>query len=248
MAHCPQAPFGIEHVPAREHAHVVGLSRGKLGEPVEVPAFEQDALGGRETPFVEVSGIVVDGDDLEPHVARELRQLAGRIGCPEQPHAHRVEQRNACPGEALELLIVHRRPARDVFHLEDVAGRGFARCHDLLRVVAEEDKRIAIGRTHLTVLLGHLIIHVRHGRSAVVHHLEAKPSQLAFVDGAKRAFERGDIGCRQTCGDVGQSCRRHMFVALCGIGAESGYVFGREFDWMPFFQGVDCAFDCFLIH
>ena len=72
-------------------------------------------------------------------VTGERRHFAGRVGRAQQPNMHLVEQRDARPGETLELLVVHRGAARDVLHLERVAGRVRPRRHDLDAALRVDD-------------------------------------------------------------------------------------------------------------
>ena len=156
--------------------------------------MQHDALGSRETFLVQKRRVVIDGHHMEAHMIGQLSHFYGRIGRTEQPHPHLPEERLARPGEAVELVVVHRGAAGDVLRLEDIAGRQLAGGDNFLGIVAEEHKRLSVGGTLLAVLLRDLIVHIALGSSPVVDDLEAEPRQIALVHSAQGALERGDIG------------------------------------------------------
>ena len=209
----PDAAFRVEHMPAREHAHIVLGTRRHVGQLVEIAAMQHDALGLRESLLVQERRVVVDGHHMEAHVIGELCHLDRRIRRTEQPDTHLPEERLAGPGEAVELVVVHRRAAGNVLCLKGVARRKLTRGHDLLGVVAEEHERLAIGGTLLAVLLRDLIVHVALGGSCIVDDLEAEPSQIALIHGAQSALKRRNVGFGQRGGDGLQRLGTDMRIA-----------------------------------
>ena len=224
----PHAGLGVEHVAAREHAHVVRRRAGQLVQRIEAAAGKDDALGVREAGFAHVRGVVVDHRHAKAHVRGQRRDFAGRVRRAQQPHAHLLEQRDGKPGEAFELLVVHRRPARDVLHLKRIACGMRARRHDLLRIVAEEHERLAVGGTLVAVLLRHLVVGVGLGLLCIVDHLEAYPGKVAFVDGAHGAFEHDGVGFAQAARDHVRVRRIDMLVARKGLRRKAREVVGGQ--------------------
>ena len=224
----PHAPLGVEHVAARQHAHVVVGRRAQRVERVEVAAGQHDALRRREALLAHVRRVVVHHRHGEAHVVGQRRHLARSVGRAEQPHVHLIEQGHAGPGEALELLVVHRGAARDVLHLEHIARRVRARRCKLLRVVAEEHERLAVGGTHVAVLLRHFVVGVALRLVRIVDDLEAEPCKVAFVHRAQRTLERGNIVGREACRDHVEVGRVDVAVALGGLRREAREVGRRE--------------------
>ena len=189
----PYAALGVVHVATRQHAHVIGWTGGVPIERGEVLRGQQDALDARKTSLVEICRVIVDDGDIESDMRGKLGELDGNVRGAEQPDAHGVEERDACPGESLELFVMHRGTTRDVLHLKDVTIGYRARADDLLGIVAKEKERVAIGRTDIAVLLGDGVVDVVHGKGRIVDDLEAEPGEVALVDGTHGTLERGDI-------------------------------------------------------
>ena len=248
MPRRPDAALGVEHVTTGEHAHVV-LGRGvQLLERIEVAALEHDALRRREARFAHVGRIVVDHRHGETHVVGERRHFAGRVGRAQQPNMHLVEQRDARPGEALELLVVHRGAARDVLHLERVAGRVRPRRHDLLRVVAEEHERLAVGRALVAVLLRHLVVGVALSRVRIVDDLETEPGEVALLHRAQGALERGRVVGREAFRHHVEIRRIHVLVAFGRLVREAREILHAQGRRAALAEGGDDGLEGFLVH
>ena len=244
----PHAALGVEHVAARQHAHVVLRRARKIGQPIEAAALKHDAPRARETRLAHVGRIIVHHRHVEAHVRGQRRHLARRVRRAQKPHAHRLEQRHGKPRQALELLVVHARAARDVLHLEHVARARLARRHDLLRVVAEEHERLPVGRACVAVLLRHLVVGVALRLVCIVDDLEAQPRQIALADGAQRALECGDVGRREAFRQHVQIRGRHMLVALQGFLREAGEVLRGKRGRAPGLQIGDDRLERFPFH
>ena len=154
--------------------------------------------------------------------------LRRRVGSTQKPHANLVEKRNGEPCKAFELLGMHGRTARGVFHLKDIARGMLAPAYDFLGVVAKEHERIAAARTHVTVFLRDFIVDVFAGSGRVVHIFEANPGKIALVDCLCRAFEHARIGRRKASRNFRERCRRHMRAALERLGREARKVVKRK--------------------
>ena len=248
VADRPHARFGVEHVPAREHADVIGGRGVVLVEAVEVVARKLDARGVGEALLRDVGGVVIDDRHLEADMGCKRGKLARGVGGAQKPHMDLVEQRDGAPGQALELLIVHRGAARDVLHLEHVARARRTRGHDFLRVVAEEDKRLAVGGTLVAVLLGDLVVGVLLRLGGVVDHLEAEPRQIALVDGADGALERGDVGLGQALRDDVEIIGGNVVVPRKRLSGKAGEILRRELRGLARLQVVDDGLQHGLVH
>ena len=129
---------------------------------------------------------------------------------------------------------MHGRPARDVLHLEGVAGRIRARRDDLLRIAYEEGQIGPIGAPYLAVFLGDLVIHVRLGGLGVEHDLEPDPGELAFVDRAHGTFERRDVHASEAFRDARRDIGRDMRIVR-DARVQAGKILGEQIgrDAMP---------------
>ena len=195
-----------------------------------------------------VGRIVVDHRHGETHVVGERRHFAGRVGRAQQPNMHLVEQRDARPGEALELLVVHRGAARDVLHLERVAGRVRPRRHDLLRVVAEEHERLAVGRALVAVLLRHLVVGVALSRVRIVDDLETEPGEVALLHRAQGALERGRVVGREAFRHHVEIRRIHVLVAFGRLVREAREILHAQGRRAALAEGGDDRLEGFLVH
>ena len=72
----PYAALGIEHVPAREHAHVIGRIGLDGTELVEVPTRKHDATRIGKAALAHVRGIVIDHAHVEADVRGKRGDLA----------------------------------------------------------------------------------------------------------------------------------------------------------------------------
>ena len=191
-------------------------------------AAEQHATSVRKTLFRNVCRVVVDRHNVEAHMVRKRGNLRRRVGSAQKPHANLVEKRNSEPCKAIELLGMHGRTARGVFHLEDIARGMLAPAHDFLGVVTKEHERIAAARTPVAVFLRDFVIDVFAGSGRVVHIFEANPGKVALVDCLCRALEHARIGRRKASRNFRERCRRHMRAALERLSRETRKVVKRK--------------------
>ena len=143
---------------------------------------------------------------------------------------------------------MHAGTARDVLHLEEVARRVLAAGHDLLGIAAEEDERLAVGRTPLAVLLGDLVVHVGLGGLGVGHELEADPGKLAGVQGGDGALENGHVGHSDAVDEGVKHDGRHVLLARKGLRLEAGEILHGENRRLALLEGLDDGNERFLLH
>lgn len=109
--------------------------------------MQHDALGLRESLLVQERRVVVDGHHMEAHVIGELCHLDRRIRRTEQPDTHLPEERLAGPGEAVELVAVHRRAAGNVLCLKVSRGESSREATISLASLQKNTSGSAIGGT-----------------------------------------------------------------------------------------------------
>ena len=248
LARAPHAALRVKHVAAGKDAHIVLGGALDVVNAGKARAGQQDALSGGETLLADVGRIVIHDRHTEAHMLGKRGRLGRSVGSAEQPHVNLVEERGAHPGEAGELVVVHAGAARDVLHLEQVARRVLAAGHDLLGVTAEEDERLAVGRTLLAVLLGDFVVHIGLGSLGVEHELEANPGKLTGLHGSDGTLEDRHVGHGDAVDERVEHGRRHVLLASKGLRLEAGKVLCGENGRLALLEGLDNGSERFLLH
>ena len=248
LARAPHAALRVKHVATGKDAHIVLGSALDVVDAGKARAGQQDALSGGETLLADVGRIVIHDRHTEAHMLGKRGRLGCGVGSAEQPHVNLVEERGTHPGEAGELVVVHAGAARDVLHLEQVARRVLATGHDLLGVAAEEDERLAVGRTLLAVLLGNLVVHIGLGSLGVEHELEANPGKLTGLHSSDGTLEDRHVGHGDAVDERVEHGRRHVLLAREGLRLEAREVLRRENRRLAPLESLDNGSERFLLH
>ena len=92
------------------------------------------------------------------------------------------------------------------------------RAHNFLRIIGEENERVAISGALVAELLRDFVVHVCHGNGWIQNNLESQPSQVALINSTQRALEHRNVCSGQLCGDFAQSIRlnrrKHFRIKL----------------------------------
>ena len=114
--------------------------------------------------------------------------------------------------------------------------------------LAKEDERLAVGGTLIAVLLGDLVVGVLLCLGGVVNHLEAEPRQIALVDGADGALERGDVGLGQALRDDVEIIGGNVVVPRERLSGKAGEILRRELRGPARLQVIDDGLQHGLVH